>query len=50
MARAVDGILDGGELSGQAPSTLVDCTSRPARLLREGAISRALLEEAVDLA
>jgi L-threonylcarbamoyladenylate synthase len=32
----VDGILDGGELPGVAPSTIVDVSVAPPRLLREG--------------
>jgi L-threonylcarbamoyladenylate synthase len=34
----VDGIMDGGETAGRAPSTVVDVTTVPAQLLREGAI------------
>jgi L-threonylcarbamoyladenylate synthase len=49
VARGVDGILDGGELPGQNPSTLVDCTAWPPRLLREGAVSRQRLESWVRL-
>ncbi len=33
-------ILDGGETPGGIPSTLVDCTSEPIQVLREGPISR----------
>ncbi|HKI96413.1 MAG TPA: L-threonylcarbamoyladenylate synthase [Gemmatimonadales bacterium] len=33
-------ILDGGTLGNVPPSTLIDCTTMPARLVREGAIPR----------
>jgi tRNA A37 threonylcarbamoyladenosine synthetase subunit TsaC/SUA5/YrdC len=32
------------------PSTVLDCTAAPARILREGAISRAKLAAAIALA
>ncbi len=35
---AVDLIVDGGELAAPAPSTVVDATRRPCRLLRPGAV------------
>jgi L-threonylcarbamoyladenylate synthase len=41
---AVDVVLDGGELPG-TPSTVVDLTGEPWRVLREGAVSRTELEE-----
>jgi L-threonylcarbamoyladenylate synthase len=37
-------LLDGGPLEGRLPSTLLDLTSRPPRLIRHGAISRDSLE------
>jgi L-threonylcarbamoyladenylate synthase len=40
-------ILDGGPTSVAQASTIVDCTSEPITVLREGAISRAQLEEAL---
>lgn len=33
-------IIDGGETPGGIPSTLVDCTSEPIQVLREGPISK----------
>ena len=36
---ALDLIIDGGECPGGKPSTLVDCTVEPARVVRPGAIS-----------
>lgn len=38
-------ILDGGETAGEAPSTVVDLTVEPPRLLREGALSWAALRD-----
>lgn len=38
-------VLDGGVAQGGVPSTIVDCTSDPLRVLREGAISLAQIEE-----
>ncbi len=40
-------ILDGGETPGNVPSTVVDCTSNPPRVLRTGALDPALLRQAV---
>jgi L-threonylcarbamoyladenylate synthase len=34
-------ILDGGVTPGGVPSTVVDCTSNPVKILREGPISEA---------
>ena len=36
---SVDAILDGGETPSKSPSTVVDITRTPPRILREGAIS-----------
>jgi L-threonylcarbamoyladenylate synthase len=40
-------ILDGGVLGNQPPSTVVDCTGRVPKLVREGAVPRAELRRAV---
>ncbi len=40
-------VLDGGVLGNVPPSTLVDCTSDPPRIVREGAIPRAELRSRV---
>ncbi len=40
-------LLDGGVLGNVPPSTLVDCTTRQAVLVREGALPRAELRRAV---
>ncbi|HET9300866.1 MAG TPA: L-threonylcarbamoyladenylate synthase [Candidatus Polarisedimenticolaceae bacterium] len=38
-------VLDGGATAGAAPSTLVDLTAEPPRLLREGALPWAALRD-----
>lgn len=40
-------VLDGGVLGNRPPSTVVDCTTPTARLVRPGAVSRAELRAAV---
>ena len=40
----IDLVLDGGETNDRIPSTVLDVTQVPARLLREGKITRAELE------
>jgi L-threonylcarbamoyladenylate synthase len=40
-------VLDGGALGNVPPSTLIDCTGKVVRLIREGAIPRAELRRAV---
>ena len=40
---AIDLVLDGGETADRTPSTVLDLTTQPARLLREGKIRRAEL-------
>lgn len=42
-------ILDGGELSPSASSTLIDCSVDPPRILREGAITTEAVTQIVDL-
>jgi L-threonylcarbamoyladenylate synthase len=46
----IDLILDGGRVALGVPSTVIDCTTLPARILREGAISRVKLQEKIALA
>jgi tRNA threonylcarbamoyl adenosine modification protein (Sua5/YciO/YrdC/YwlC family) len=43
LGTAVDLILDGGPAPGNTPSTVIDCTKTPARILREGAVTRSAL-------
>lgn len=48
MAAIGDGlalILDGGPSPGGVPSTVVDCTANPVRILRAGAIPAAAIDE-----
>lgn len=42
-------VIDGGEVVGGFPSTVVDCTREPIQVLRQGAISEAQLFEALTL-
>ena len=46
----IDLILDGGRVALGVPSTVIDCTSQPVRILREGAIPRSRLQEKISLA
>ncbi len=48
MENMVDGILDGGPLPGERPSTIVDLSCSVPRLLREGAIPREKILRALD--
>jgi len=54
VQRAVGGqidlILDGGRVTLGVPSTVLDCTTAPARILREGAIPRDKLAAVIALA
>lgn len=45
----VDLILDGGPTTDRTPSTVLDLTTRPARLLREGKLTRAELAAFVEI-
>ncbi len=45
----IDLVLDGGRVSLGVPSTVIDCTVAPARILREGAIPREKLHERIRL-
>jgi len=45
----IDLVLDGGRVTLGVPSTVIDCTVQPARILREGAISRRTLEAKIAL-
>ena len=46
LGESVSIIIDGGECPIGSPSTVVDCSQGVPRILREGAIPRATLEEA----
>lgn len=45
LGEHVDLILDGGETPGGQPSTVVDCSVFPPRILRQGPISAAEIDE-----
>lgn len=47
VGRGALHVLDGGQLSASAPSTVVDCTGRRPRVIRPGAITAAELRESV---
>jgi len=40
----IDLVLDGGPTTDRTPSTVLDVTTKPARLIREGKLTRAELE------
>jgi L-threonylcarbamoyladenylate synthase len=48
--EGLDLIVDSGELTAIEPSTVLDITSSPVKLIREGAISRATIQGVFDLA
>lgn len=43
LGKGVDKILDGGETPGEKPSTVLDVTTYPHTVLREGIISKKML-------
>lgn len=45
MGGAVDLILNGGRTAGERPSTVLDVTVSPPKILREGLISRKMLQD-----
>lgn len=45
----IDLVLDGGRVTLGVPSTVIDCTAEPARILREGAIARIALQDKIAL-
>ena len=47
VGRGTIRVLDGGRLDASAPSTVVDCTARHARVIRPGAIPAAVLRQCV---
>jgi L-threonylcarbamoyladenylate synthase len=46
----IDLILDGGRVALGVPSTVLDCSVEPARLLREGAVPRSRLAAHIAIA
>ena len=47
FGTSLDMIIDGGERSGRVPSTVLDVSMEPPRLVREGAVKRADIEELI---
>jgi L-threonylcarbamoyladenylate synthase len=47
LGDRVDLVLDGGACPQGRPSTIVDCTQSPPKVLREGAISPAEIAAAL---
>ena len=45
LGASLDLVIDGGQLPASMPSTVVDATSRPVRILREGAVPREAIED-----
>ena len=45
LGAKVDLVVDGGRVRGGVPSTVVDCTGKEPRILREGAIGEARIRE-----
>ena len=43
--RGLDLIVDGGEVSATEPSTVLDVSSSPSRVVREGAISQSVIDQ-----
>ena len=43
-------VVDGGRVPGGTPSTVLDLSATPARILRSGPVSQAMLAEVVELA
>jgi L-threonylcarbamoyladenylate synthase len=50
LGGRIAAVVDGGSCPGGVPSTIIDCTSEPPRLLRAGAISTAQLRRVTALA
>ena len=48
LGSDLDLILDGGKTKGQQPSTVLDSTDSPPRIVREGAVPRATIESVLN--
>jgi L-threonylcarbamoyladenylate synthase len=44
-AAGLDLVVDGGEVTVTEPSTVLDATTSPPRVVREGAIRRELIQQ-----
>jgi L-threonylcarbamoyladenylate synthase len=49
VGNLVDLIIDGGESIGGVASTVIDCTGEPLKILREGALTRSILQKKMDI-
>lgn len=49
LGDRVDLVLDGGEAPGGVPSTVLDLTATPPRVLRQGAVSAAEIEAVCNI-
>jgi L-threonylcarbamoyladenylate synthase len=47
LGGRIDLIIDGGPCPEGIPSSLLDCTTSPPALLRQGAVSEAALRDAI---
>ncbi len=47
LENRVDLVIDGGACPGGVPSSVVDCTGAEPRILREGAITREMIQKAL---
>jgi len=50
QADGLAAVIDGGRVLGGTPSTVLDLSVTPARVLRPGPVTRAMLAEVVDVA
>jgi L-threonylcarbamoyladenylate synthase len=50
QADGLAAVLDGGRVPGGVPSTVLDLTVTPARILRQGPVTAQMLTEVVELA
>lgn len=48
LSDYLDLVIDGGDSGGGLPSTIVDCTVEPIRIIRNGAISRDSIYHVLD--
>jgi len=49
LGEAVDLVIDGGTCPGDRPSTVIDCTVDPLKILRVGAIMREEIEHVLEI-
>jgi L-threonylcarbamoyladenylate synthase len=45
IGKEIDLLLDGGKAPGSVPSTVLDCTQTPFRIIREGPVTRGELRD-----